>query len=170
VIPEPISFTVYGRPAPQGSKKAVGRRKNGSTILIEMSQKVKPWREAVKTAALEAYDGPTITDPVVLYVVFTLQAPAKLPKGRTYPTTAPDLSKLIRSTEDAITDAGIWRDDSLVVVETGQKLYPGQVGALDRPGATITISWIPPMTAGHVASMMAEWRSSQPSTKIPETG
>jgi Holliday junction resolvase RusA-like endonuclease len=146
-----VEFTVYGSAAPQGSKRAVGRRANGSTIMIEMSAKVKPWRAAVKEAALEAYSGPTITDAVALYVTFTMKAPAKIPKGRTHPSTAPDLSKLIRSTEDAITESGLWRDDALVVVVTAQKLYPGQVGALDRPGAQIRISTIGAMTDGQRA-------------------
>jgi crossover junction endodeoxyribonuclease RusA len=149
-----FEFDVYGRPAPQGSKRAVGRRRNGSAILIEMSPHVKPWREAVKEAGLEAYTGPPIEVAVILNVTFTIKAPAKMPKGRIFPTTTPDLSKMIRSTEDAITDAGIWRDDALVVVCSAQKLYPGQVGALDRPGAHIVITtldslpWLDPTSVG----------------------
>jgi Holliday junction resolvase RusA-like endonuclease len=139
-----IEFTVYGRPAPQGSKRPIGRRKNGSAIMIEMSGYVKPWRAAVKAAAIEAitvghWTG-TFEGPVIFSVTFTLKAPVKMPKGRTYPSTTPDLSKLIRSTEDGITESGLWRDDALVVVCTAQKLYPGQVGALDRPGAHIVVT------------------------------
>lgn len=135
-----FEFTVYGRPAPQGSKRPVGRRNNGSAIMIEMSGYVKPWREAVKAAALQAYTGPMIETAVLLNVTFTLKAPAKMPKGRIWPTTTPDLSKMIRSTEDAITDAGVWRDDALVVACLARKLYPGQRGALDRSGAHIMIT------------------------------
>ena len=31
------------------------------------------------------------------------------------PASAPDLSKLLRSTEDALTQAGAWKDDARVV-------------------------------------------------------
>jgi hypothetical protein len=40
---------IYGMPAPQGSKKLVGRTGKGRGILIESSRKAAPpWREAVK--------------------------------------------------------------------------------------------------------------------------
>jgi crossover junction endodeoxyribonuclease RusA len=162
-------FVVYGHPAPQGSKRAVGRRRNGSTIMIEMSKKVKPWRAAVAEAAM-ALGVPMIQNPVILCVVFTLKAPAKMPKGRIYPSIAPDLSKLVRSTEDGITTSGLWKDDALVVGTWAEKLYPGQVGALEAPGALITIHEIESVTNGQGASILEEWRSSQRSTKTPETG
>lgn len=42
------SFALFalGAPAPQGSKRHVGRG-----VLIESSSKVRPWRETVKAAA-----------------------------------------------------------------------------------------------------------------------
>jgi crossover junction endodeoxyribonuclease RusA len=75
-------------------------------------------------------------------MVFTLPKPASAPKRRTtWPMRTPDLSKLARSTEDALTDAGIWRDDARVV-EYGllAKRYPGEGrGALEAPGVWIEI-------------------------------
>ena len=53
----------------------------------------------------------------------------------------PDLSKLARSTEDALTAAGIWTDDARVV-EYGllAKRYPNEGrGSLEAPGVLITI-------------------------------
>jgi len=162
-----LEFTVYGRPAPQGSKRPIGRRKNGSAIMIEMSNYVKPWRAAVKEAAMKAITGPMIETAVILNVTFTLKAPAKMPKGRIYPTTVPDLSKLVRSTEDGITESGLWKDDALVVVLVAQKLYPGQVGSLDRPGAHIAIttldhymdriSMIESVTLSHIERSIDLW-------------
>lgn len=165
-----IAFEVYGLPAPQGSKKAVGRRKNGSTILIEMSRKVKPWREAVRAAAEAVRPKSPIMGPVVLSVIFTMRAPQKMPRGRIFPTTAPDLSKLVRSTEDAITDALLWADDALVVGTWSSKLYVGQEGALDAPGASIEIHPVEPMTFGHIGPTLEVWRSPLPSSKTPENG
>jgi len=44
-------FRVHGEPASQGSKRLV--RAGARTIMLEQSKKVKPWRAAVATAALE---------------------------------------------------------------------------------------------------------------------
>ena len=53
----------------------------------------------------------------------------------------PDLSKLLRSTEDALTDAGLWADDARVVeYERLAKVYPGEdPEALPVPGVRIEI-------------------------------
>lgn len=142
-----FTVTVYGTPAPQGSKRHVGRG-----ILVESSAKVKPWREAVKHAALgvlavgepEPVD-PVLDCPLIVEMVFTLHRPASAPKRRTHPDRMPDLSKLIRSTEDALTDAGVWRDDARVVEHRARKVYIGSPDpdALHTPGAVIRIWTIP---------------------------
>lgn len=136
-----IKFSVYGLPGPQGSKKAMGRTKTGRTILVESSAKVKPWREAVKWAAMQA--GARIPEgPLWVSMVFTMPKPKSAPKRRqTFPATKPDLSKLARSTEDAISDSGVWTDDARVVEYLRlAKVYPGEDrDALDRPGCLITI-------------------------------
>ncbi len=136
---------VYGIPAPQGSKRFVGHAKSGRGIMVESSKAVKPWREAVKWAALgEGIRGPedAIVGPVRVEMSFTLPKPKSAPKTRrTYPDRKPDLSKLIRSTEDALTDAGVWEDDSRVIYCGASKLYPSEgLGALSKPGAIIRIT------------------------------
>lgn len=136
-----ISFRVYGLPGPQGSKRFVGKSKSGRGIMVESSAKVKPWREAVKWAAVES--GASIPDgPLWVSMVFTLPKPKSAPKRRqTFPATKPDLSKLARSTEDAISDSGLWPDDARVVEYVSlAKRYPGEgVDALDRPGCVVKI-------------------------------
>ena len=133
-----ITITVYGMPAPQGSKKHVG---NG--VMIESSKKVKPWRQDVSAAAVAC--GQQLPDgPVRVFMAFTLPKPKSAPKTRrTYPDRKPDLSKLVRSTEDALTTAAVWGDDARVVECTAAKRYPGEgADALDRPGAVIRIEAI----------------------------
>lgn len=135
-----IELTVYGTPGPQGSKRHVGGGR-----MIESSAKVKPWRQDVKAAA-EAYmlerGLQTIAGPVLVRMVFTLAKPASAPKRRrTWPCRKPDVSKLARSTEDALVDAGLLRDDALIV-DYGRlaKVFPGEdPGALLRPGVRIAI-------------------------------
>ncbi|MGA4726273.1 RusA family crossover junction endodeoxyribonuclease [Micromonospora taraxaci] len=146
-----ITITAYGQPAPQGSKRHVG---NG--VMVESSKYVKPWREAVKAAALDVRGAGWVSldAPLVASMVFTFARPrGHYRTGRNAhllrdtaparPATTPDLSKLIRSTEDALTDAGIWRDDARVVeyLETS-KAYPGEGPlALTSPGAVVRI-WL----------------------------
>ena len=133
-----VQITVYGTPGPQGSKRHVG---NG--VMIESSKKVKPWREAVVYAAREAMEGrPPLSGPVVIEMVFTVRKPASAPKRRrTFPATKPDLSKLARSTEDALTTAGVYEDDARIVeYKRLAKVYPLEDPvALDVPGVVITV-------------------------------
>lgn len=138
-----ITIIVYGAPAPQGSKKFVGLAKSGRGILAESSKKVRPWRQDVKAAALAVRAGAAPIDaPVRARMVFTMPKPASAPKKkRTYPCKMPDLSKLVRSTEDALTEAGIWKDDARVVeYDRLAKVYPGEdPEALDAPGVRIVL-------------------------------
>ena len=60
----------------------------------------------------------------------------------TRPATIPDLSKLARSTEDALKDAGVIRDDSLIVeYRRLAKVYAGEdPDALSTPGVLVRIA------------------------------
>lgn len=144
-----LSIRVHGIPAPQGSKRHVG---NG--VMIESSKKVKPWREAVKWAAIDSLDRTRAVDrfdlrtlPVAVVVTFYLPRPkGHYRTGRNanllrdaapqHHATKPDVDKLIRSTLDAIGEAGVWRDDSQVAQVTAVKTYAGDLHA---PGAHIEI-------------------------------
>jgi len=134
---KPVSFVVWGHPAPQGSKRHVG---NG--VMLEMSKRLKPWREDVKQAALDAHPGDPFTTPVNLRIKFLFLRPkSHYRTGKnahmlrddapSWKGSTPDLSKLIRSSEDAITSAGLWKDDNLVarVVATKQYSDTGFQGA-----------------------------------------
>lgn len=145
-----FSLTVYGIPAPQGSKKTAGTRitATGKRVprLVESSKKVKPWREAVHDAAtakilVNRRTFVMLDGPLEAAMYFTLPAPQRMPKGRVAATVYPDLSKLLRSTEDSLTTAGVWADDARVIrYRDLRKTYPG-LGpyALTRPGVTLHI-------------------------------
>jgi len=109
------SFVVVGDPAPQGSKTAKGYR-GGRIVLVESSKRVKPWRDSVVAAAIGA--GPCLDGPLVVGMVFALRRPASARKRDVAPCRYPDLSKLARSVEDAITTAGLWADDARVAIYT----------------------------------------------------
>ncbi|MFI6979337.1 RusA family crossover junction endodeoxyribonuclease [Embleya sp. NPDC050154] len=149
-----ITIVVRGTPAPQGSKRHVGGGR-----MIEMSRKVKPWRQDVKAAAIEAIDAhidwTPLDGPLSVAMTITVREqpasrPTWWPKGirwskslRWRPASTPDLSKLLRSTEDALTDAGVWRDDARVVeYRRLAKYYAGDQAADVLPhgaGAVIRI-------------------------------
>lgn len=133
-----VEVVAFGLPAPQGSKRHVG---NG--VMIESSKAVKPWREAVKAAAVEVMDGGAPLDgPLVVRMVFTLRKPQSAPKTRrTWPDRTPDLSKLARATEDALTEAGVWADDARAVeYERLAKVFPLEdPEALHIPGVRLSV-------------------------------
>jgi crossover junction endodeoxyribonuclease RusA len=137
-VTESLVITVHGKPGPQGSKRHVG---NG--VMVESSAKVKPWREAVKAAALQAGAAERLEGPVEVAVCFCFDKPKSAPKRRrTWPTTrsSGDVDKLLRATFDALTDAGVFRDDSQVVHVSAWKAFTDEDDAPMRlPGATIRV-------------------------------
>jgi crossover junction endodeoxyribonuclease RusA len=138
-------IVVIGRPAPQGSKAYKGQSKKGHAILVESSKYVAPWREAVKIVAYQKrmHLGTAFDGPLIARMVFTIAKPKNaLKRTRTYPATKPDLSKLIRSTEDALTDAGLIADDARIIEYSRvAKVYPKEdEEALDVPGVVIDLS------------------------------
>lgn len=152
-----FTLHVHGRPAPQGSKKAFAHSVTGKVITQEMSKYVRPWRQDVHhaAAAVLARGGCTpfpLDGPLVVDMVFTLPRPkSHYRTGRNAhllkdtapprPAGAPDLSKLARSTEDALTSAGVWRDDARVVeYRRLAKVYvDSDPDALSAPGAVIRV-------------------------------
>ena len=138
-----LTFHAFGTPGPQGSKRFVGVSKAGKGLMVESSKKVKPWRMDVKEAAQQALaeHGQMLDGPLSVSMVFTLRKPASAPKTRkTWPDRKPDLFKLIRSTEDAITDAGLWADDARIVEMLAAKRYPNEGPyALAAPGVYVRI-------------------------------
>jgi len=129
---------VVGRPAPQGSKTPT---KYGG--FRESSKYLKPWRDAVVLAATLAkcneHDFLPFAGPVRLNVTFFIERP-KSTKWKQYPAGTPDLSKLLRAVEDALTTANVWVDDALVVEATVRKVWAG-VGtdSYPSPGCRIAV-------------------------------
>lgn len=124
-----VAFRVNGIPAPQGSKRAFVV--NNRAVLTESSAKVKPWREAVVNAAIEAMNGrPPFAGPVTVLVTFRLPRPKTV--KRDLPSVRPDVDKLARSTCDALTTARVFHDDSQICDLHVSKRY-------GIPGADITV-------------------------------
>lgn len=138
-----LDVVVYGKPAPQGSKSAFRNKHTGRIQQVESSKAVKPWREAVKSAVLALPDRPPrLEGPVSVHVIFTFDKPKSAPKTRrTWPTTraSGDIDKVLRSTFDAFTDVGVWKDDAQVVRVTASKVFVGDLNAMPIPGAVLLV-------------------------------
>lgn len=145
--PAEFSMAAYGIPGPQGSKRHVGKG-----VMVESSKKVKPWRAAVAAAAVEevekrpefeVLDGPLVAD-----MIFTMPKGVSIPKWKQWPSTTPDLSKLVRSTEDALKGV-VWKDDARVIAYRRlEKVYLGadrfHIGdTLRAPGVLLRVWKVP---------------------------
>lgn len=146
-----------GIPIYRGSKVRGTREFTGRVNVVDKNHKaVKAWRESVFNAARP--DGvpvlsPGISDAVVLRLLFSLARPKSVSlRSRPYPTVRPDVDNLSKGTIDAITGAGIWRDDALVIGTLLSKAYCGYfhvdgTPALEIPGCVVEIYTIMPSTA-----------------------
>jgi len=140
--PDRISFNVRGVPAPGGSKRAI-RTRSGKIVLIDACKRNKGWRTLVAVAAREALAGAGVLQPpLALYIEFRMPRPKShlgkdglvKPGAPWVPTVRPDATKLLRSTEDALTGI-VWSDDAQIVEQYVSKTY-----ALDgATGARVTV-------------------------------
>ena len=136
---------VYGIPKPGGSKKAFINRFTGRANVVEDCKKNKDWRESVKAAWIEKYNiSPMIAGPISLLVTFIMPRPKAHYNSRWVikewalseeATKKPDLTKLLRSTEDALTKIA-WHDDAQIIRQSINKRYEDGV---DKPGAIISV-------------------------------
>lgn len=136
-----VDFWVPGTPVPKGSLRHVG---NGR--LVESAKGLPDWRRAIADAAWTYRLEQTPFDGAVAVTLdFYLPRPAShfrsgdrsrelRATAPTRPAKRPDVDKLARVI-DALTDAGLWRDDSQVVDLIARKHF-----ADDRiPGVRIQI-------------------------------
>ncbi len=140
-----ISFFVPGAPQPGGSKKAFVSRSTGNIVVKDDAMRNSSWRSVVALAAKQvmAVSGASpLRGALKLTVKFTVPRPkdhfsagkknaGKLKKrAPIYPITKPDSTKLLRSTEDALTGI-LWVDDAQISIQHVERIYSntGTVGA-----------------------------------------
>lgn len=151
-----IQFTVYGRPQPRGSKNAVLIPKRGGgwvtnqagrpiTAAKDSNPKSGDWMNSIRAAAAEAFSGELISGPVRVSFAFHFARPkghygsgrnaAKIkPTAPVEHIQKPDLSKLVRCAEDAISGV-VWRDDCQVV----EYLGTGKHWTMEQERMVVTI-------------------------------
>lgn len=109
-------FNVPGVPVPQGSK-SVSR----SGHMYEANKKLRPWREKITQVAKMAHKGEPLDCPVEVVAYFCVPKP-KRPKFAA-PGTPADLDKYQRALGDALTQAGVIKDDARIVHWDAWKIY-----------------------------------------------
>lgn len=132
-------FFVPGIPQPGGSKKGFVHPSTGRVVIVDDAKHGGEWRSVVALSGRTAYRSEPVTYPISLAVTFVVPRPnghfgtgrnAGRVKGSApaYPAKKPDLTKLLRSTEDALTGI-IWADDALIVHQDIRKTYGTKPGA-----------------------------------------
>lgn len=140
-----IAFTIPGRAQPAGSKSAIpfvkGKNPDGSLKLgvalrdgtKESAERHAAWRERVSSFAAQAMSAAArlpVSGALVLSVRFVFTRPkghlrkrGQLSKSAPrHHTTYPDLTKLVRALEDALTGI-VWVDDKQVAEHRTNKAY-----------------------------------------------
>lgn len=136
-----LRFVVYGDVQPTGSKRSVGHRR-----IIDANPKAADWKRQVAQVVGHAFDGNRLLDgPLRLKLVFYRPRPANhygtgrnqgVVKGSApkYPVGRPDVLKLARGVEDALSGI-LYMDDAQIVSERLTKLY----GSPARVEITVTV-------------------------------
>lgn len=117
-----IQFTVLGNPQPQGSTRAFIPKGWNRAIITSDNPKNKSWRQETASQAINAMNGREMfMGAVELVADFYFDRPTSKKKAL-HKITKPDVSKLARSVEDAMTGI-VYKDDSQIVSETVRKHF-----------------------------------------------
>ena len=96
-----IAFTVFGRPAPQGSMKPFWKPGMAYAKVRPDNKRTKPWRQQISgVAAALGVEKFSREIPIVLNLVFYFAKPKSAPKSRTAMTKKPDRDKLAAIKKD----------------------------------------------------------------------
>lgn len=140
---------IVGKPEPAGSKRGVGGRPGqGPPRVIDANKNAAGWKQRVALEVSQKYRGQVwAKTPMMLRLVFYRTRPAKdYRTGKNahllrddapeFPLAKPDVLKLARAIEDALTGV-IWHDDAQIVNEPIAKRWAA------RPGVKIEIlRWV----------------------------
>jgi Holliday junction resolvase RusA-like endonuclease len=120
-----VEFTVLGQAKPGGSKTAFQHPTTGR-IIVKDSSANRPWRSQVAAAGREAWGGELLRDALRVEFRFVKPRPKGhfnargevRPSAPMFPVKRPDVLKLARAAEDALTGV-VWADDAQIVDERG---------------------------------------------------
>lgn len=127
-----VTIEVLGAPRPQGSKSI---SRNGH--MYDAAAGLHAWRELIRGRAMLARQqlGHTMVGPIMAWYEFRLLKPRT--SRNELPIVKPDLDKLVRAANDALTQSKLIKDDALIVSMTITKVYARP------PGLSIALYEIP---------------------------
>lgn len=134
----PIVLHIEGLAQPAGSKKGFYIPALKRVVITDDNPKSKKWKQEVAKQAKAQYKGPLLDMPLRVEFVFTMPRPqchfrtgknaSLLRDGAPhFPASRPDVLKLSRAVEDALTKV-IWIDDGQIVTERISKRYGTTLG------------------------------------------
>lgn len=110
-------------------------------VVVDANKKAKPWKNVVAATARGAMlkeRWETLEGACWLSVAFFIERPKSHFRvngelslegvRHPFPAKKPDALKLARAVEDALTDAGVYRDDALIVSEVILKQWGVEEG------------------------------------------
>lgn len=138
-----ISFFVQGIAKPAGSKRGFHIKSINRVVITDACKGSRDWKTDVSLAAQRHYSGPLLGGPLSVHFTFFVTRPkSHYRTGKNAhllrdsapiaPITKPDVLKLSRGVEDALTSI-IWKDDAQIVDEHIKKRFA------DVPGVQIEI-------------------------------
>ena len=141
-----LRFIAFGIPKAQPRAKAFSR---GGHAGVYDPGTSNDWKTIVRNAATAEWDRVQFSGPVSVSLMFDLPRPQShfrsngelKPNAPKWVEKKPDLDNLEKAVLDALTNVGVWRDDSQVVVVEKSKLYADQ-GC--RPGCCVEIKEVTP--------------------------
>lgn len=126
-----LEFRVIGVAQQMGSKRAFVPKGWSRPIITDTNKNLKSWQQLVAEGANHALQQlpndqrELLQDGVRLSVGFYLPRPKSLPRRASAHTKAPDLDKLVRGIQDALTQV-VFRDDSQVCELLAAKHYAAE--------------------------------------------
>lgn len=129
-----LSVAIPGTPQSQGSKRVVSS--GGRYRAIESNKRLRPWQAEALAAIRDALPAGwlPLDGPVSVSAEFVFARPSShygsgrnigrlKPSAPVWKASAPDLDKLARALNDALTGAGVVRDDSRIVTGRLSKVW-----------------------------------------------
>ena len=124
-------FFVEGDPQPGGSKSGFYNKALGRVLMVDACKKNPAWKKNVAVYVRRGWKVAPLEGPLLVTMRFYLRRPkshfgtgrnaavlkASAPKQH---TQKPDLTKFVRSTEDALTGV-LWGDDAQIVSQINSK-------------------------------------------------
>jgi len=130
---------IPGPPVGKGRPRATLR---GGHIKMYSPKGSAEWERAAAMLARSCWKDAPLDEPCSIDVVAVMHRPKRLCRKRDSPlrlpcTSKPDLDNIVKSAMDALTMAGVLRDDSCVVRISASKFYSSMQ---EGPSVEITLS------------------------------